>query len=126
MYIDVGKYRIGDNTGKRIAGQIQDSKWLVVTESTHLDNDTWQHKCGTLLKGASVYRAIWSNNKPRCRFCGVIFPLPLPDDLLLCPNCGSLRTGEAVGIQAIEIVYCPQCETQPQTILPKFIVKEKD
>ena len=108
--------------GKRVSGDIKDGKRLVLTESTQQPNSTWVHSCGTPIISATVARAIWDTDKPTCRFCGFKTSIPLPDDLLLCYNCANYRTGNVLGVQTIDIPYCPNCERQPQTTLPIMVV----
>lgn len=109
--------------GKRVSGYLEDSNWLVLTESVHQPNLSWVHSCGTPILYEHITRAIWQTNMPLCRFCHNTFPKPLPDDLLLCPYCQARRTGKVLGLKSADIPYCPKCETKPMTILPKWLLE---
>jgi len=121
VYIENGQSYIYTD-GKRQPGYMKDGKRLVLTESMQQPGSTWVHSCGTPIRLATVARAIWDTDKPTCRFCGFKTPIPIPDDLLLCHNCANYRTGNVLGIQTIDIPYCPNCESQPQTTLPIMVV----
>ena len=112
--------------GKRVAGYLKDNNWLVLTESIHQPDLSWVHSCGTTILYEHITRPIWETNMPVCSFCHTRISQPLPDDLLLCPNCQAPRTGNVLGLKRIDMPYCPKCEPKPKTILPKWLVERAE
>lgn len=101
---------------KRVGGQLnKDNKYIVLVESQPNQDNSWTHKCGTLIRSKLVIYPVWDNKRPICAFCGWQPPigLELDDGHFLCPNCLAPRTGEPIGTKQTNMPYCPNCETEP-------------
>jgi hypothetical protein len=101
---------------KRQGGQLnKDNKYIVLVESQHNIDNSWIHKCGTLIRSKLVIHPTWDNKLPRCALCGCepLFGKELADTSFLCNNCLGPRTGQPIGSKQTNMPYCPTCETEP-------------
>jgi len=77
---------VQEKVEKRQGGQVQDGKWLVLTESTGKEGKGYTHQCGAQIKGAQVAHSIHDG--------------PF-----------SLSGGGQVHYETVP--FCPDCETEP-------------
>jgi hypothetical protein len=76
------------STNKRGGGILDaNNHWLVLTESTRLEDGTWVHKCGTAIEQRILHQTEY-------------------DGIFLLSGSGKVRT--------MHIPFCPNCEAEPK------------